>query len=127
MRAVGVVLALIGGFGIVVTLGAYVLSSVCWEYCDESPTVGEALKFALPFGLVTLAFLTAAAHLFMPGRGSWPRAIVVAVGSAVLGGLLTWAAVAFWDAVDGGLAAWLVAAALAGAWLYTTAFAAGRS
>ena len=31
MRAVGVVLALIGGFGIVLTMGVFVLSSVCWE------------------------------------------------------------------------------------------------
>jgi hypothetical protein len=60
-----------------------------------------------------------------PGRGSWPRALVVAIGSAVLGGLLTWAAVAFWEAVDGGLAAWVVFVAPAGAWLYATAFAAG--
>jgi hypothetical protein len=124
MRAVGVVLALIGGFGVVVTLGAFVLSSVCWEYCEDEPSVGDALQFALPFGLVTFAFLTAAAHLFMPGRGSWPRALAVAVGSAVLGGLLTWAAVAFWEAVDGGVLAWVVVAALAGAWLYATAFAA---
>jgi hypothetical protein len=56
MRAVGAVLALIGGFGVVVTMGAFVLSSVCWEYCEDEPTVGDALEFALPFGLVTLAF-----------------------------------------------------------------------
>jgi hypothetical protein len=125
MRAVGVVLALIGGFGLVVTMGAFVLSSICWEYCEDEPTVGDALQFALPFGLVTLAFLTAAAHLLTPGRGSWPRAVVVALGSAVLGGLLTWAAVAFWEAVDGGVLAWIGGVALAGAWLYSTAFAAG--
>ena len=99
MRAVGVVLALIGGFGVVVTMGAFVLSSVCWEYCEDEPTVGDALQFALPFGLITLAFLTGAAHLLTPGRDSWPRAIVVALGSAVLGRLLTWAAVAFWSMV----------------------------
>ena len=49
------------------------------------------------------------------------------LGSAVLGGLLTWAAVAFWEAVDGGPAGWIGALALAGAWLYTTAFMAGRA
>ncbi len=125
VRAVGVVLALIGGFGIVVTMGAFVLSSVCWEYCEDEPTVGDALRFALPFGLITIAFLTAAAHLFMPGRGSFLRALGVAVGSAVLGGLLTWAAVALWEAVDGGVLAWIAVVALAGAWLCSTAFAAG--
>jgi hypothetical protein len=124
MRAVGVVLALIGGFGIVVTMGAFVLSSVCWEYCEDEPTVGASLQFALPFGLVALAFLTAAAHLLTPGRGSWPRALLVAIGSAVLGGLLTWAAVAFWEAAGRGPLAWLGVLALAGAWLYATAFAA---
>ena len=50
MRAVGVVLALIGGFGVVLTMGVFVLSSVCWEYCEDEPTVGDALQFALPFG-----------------------------------------------------------------------------
>ena len=118
-------LALIGGFGIVLTMGVFVLSSVCWEYCEDEPTVGDALQFALPFGLVTLAFLTAAAHLLMPGRGSFLRALVVALGSAVLGGLLTWAAVAFWEAVDGGVLAGSRLLALASAWLYATAFAAG--
>lgn len=49
----------------------------------------------------------------------------MALGSAVLGGLLTWAAVAFWEAVDGGPPGWIGALALAGAWLYTTAFMAG--
>ena len=77
VRAVGVVLALIGGFGIVVTMGAFVLSSVCWEYCEDEPTVGDALQFALPFGLITLAFLTAAAHLLdararLVACGRWP-------------------------------------------------------
>jgi hypothetical protein len=42
MRAVGVALALIGGFGVVVTMGAFALSSVCWEYCEDEPTVGDA-------------------------------------------------------------------------------------
>jgi hypothetical protein len=60
MRAVGGVLALIGGFGLVLTMGVFVLSSVCWEYCEDEPT------------------------------------------SAVLGGLLTWAAVALWQATGGG-------------------------
>ena len=50
MRAVGVVLALIGGFGIVLTMGVFVLSSVCWEYCEDEPTVGHSLQIALPFG-----------------------------------------------------------------------------
>ena len=122
MRAVGVVLALIGGFGLVLTMGVFVLSSVCWEYCEDEPTVGDALQFAVPFGLVTLAFLTAAAHLLMPGRGSWPRALMVAIGSAVLGGLLTWAAVALWEATGGGPLGGIGLLALAGAWLYTTAF-----
>jgi hypothetical protein len=45
-------------------MGAFVLSSVCWEYCEDEPTVGDALQFALPFGLVTLAFLTAGAWLY---------------------------------------------------------------
>ena len=102
MRAVGVVLALIGGFGIVLTMGVFVLSSVCWEYCEDEPTVGHSLQIALPFGVATLAFLTAAAHLLTPGRGSWPRALVVAIASAVLGGLLTWAAVVLWEATGGG-------------------------
>ena len=124
MRAVGVVLALIGGFGIVLTMGVFVLSSVCWEYCEDEPTAGEALQFAFPFGLVALAFLTAAAHLLMPGRGSWPRALVVAIASAVLGGLLTWAAVSLWQATGGGPLGGIGLLALAGAWLSATAFAA---
>ena len=127
MRAVGVVLALIGGFGIVLTMGVFVLSSVCWEYCEDEPTVGDSLQIALPFGLVTLAFLTAAAHLLTPGRGSWPRALVVAIASAVLGGLLTWAAVVLWEATGGGPLGGIGLLALAGAWLYATAFAAGRA
>ena len=122
MRAVGVALALIGGVGLVLTMGVFVLSSVCWEYCEDEPTAGEALQFAFPFGLVALAFLTAAAHLLMPGRGSWPRAVVVAIASAVLGGLLTWAAVALWQATGGGPLGGIGLLALAGAWLYTTAF-----
>jgi hypothetical protein len=125
MRAVGVVLALIGGFGIVLTMGVFVLSSVCWEYCEDEPTVGHSLQIALPFGVVTLAFLTAAAHHLTPGRGSWPRALVVAIASAVLGGLLTWAAVALWEATGGGPLGGIGLLALAGAWLYSTAFAAG--
>ena len=44
MRAVGVVLALIGGFGIVLTMGVFVLSSVCWEYCEDEPTVGTRCR-----------------------------------------------------------------------------------
>ena len=53
VRAVGVVLALIGGFGIVVTMGAFVLSGLGapGKYCEDEPTVGDALQFALPFGL----------------------------------------------------------------------------
>jgi hypothetical protein len=127
MRAVAVVLALIGGFGVVITMGAFVLSSACWEYCEDEPTVGDALQFALPFGLVALAFLAAAANLFMPGRGSWPRALGVALGSMVLGGLLTWAAVGVYEAVDGGWLARLAWAVLAGVWLGATAGAAMRS
>ena len=60
MRAVGVVLALIGGFGIVLTMGVFVLSSVCWEYCEDEPTVGHSLQIALPFGV---------AHARVPHRG----------------------------------------------------------
>jgi hypothetical protein len=83
MRAVGVVPALVGGFGIVLTMGV------------------------------------------SPGRGSWPRALVVAIASAVLGGLLTWAAVALWQATGGGPLGAIGLLAPAGAWLYTTAFMAG--
>jgi hypothetical protein len=74
--------------------------------------------------VVTLAFLAAAAHLLTPGRGSWPRALVVAIASAVLGGLLTWAAVALWQATGGGPVGGIGLLALC-AWLYGTAFAAG--
>jgi hypothetical protein len=124
MRAVGWVLALVGAFGIVLTMGVFVLSGVCWEYCEDEPTVGHSLQVALPFGLVTLAFLTAGAHLLMPGRGSWPRALVVAIALAVLGGLLTWAAVVLWEATGGGPLGGIGFLALAGAWLYSTAFTA---
>ena len=51
-RAVAVVLALLGGALAVVTVGAYVFSTFCWEYCEpeDEPTVWDGFKFALPFG-----------------------------------------------------------------------------
>ena len=51
----------------------------------------------------------------------------MAIASAVLGGLLTWAAVVLWEATGGGPLGGIGLLALAGAWLYATAFAAGAA
>lgn len=122
--------ALFGGALVVVTLGAYVLSSFCWEYCEpeDAPSAWDALKFALPFGLAAIGVMTVAAYLFMIApplrRGSWPRALVVSVGSCVAGGLLFAGFVAWYDELPSDGVMWLAGAALVIVWDALTGVAA---
>lgn len=125
-RLAAVVLALLGGALVVVTVGAYFLSTFCWEYCEpeDEPTVWDGLKFALPFALAAIGLVTAAAYLFMAARGSWPRALAVAVGSCVAGGLLFAGFAAWYDKLGSDAAAWALGAAAVVAWEALTAIAA---
>ena len=127
-RAVAVVLALIGGGLVVVTVGAYFLSTFCWEYCEpeDEPTVWDGLKFALPFGIAALGLMTVAVTLFMRGGGSWMRALLVAIGSCVVGALLFWGFVWLYDALDSEAAGWVIGLAVVVVWVETTGLVARR-
>jgi hypothetical protein len=89
-RAVAVVLALLGGALVVITVGAYFLSTFCWEYCEpeDEPTTWDGVKFALPFGLVALGLMTAAVTVWTRGSLSWPTSLALALGLCVSAGLL---------------------------------------
>jgi hypothetical protein len=89
-RAIAVLLGLIAGALSVVTLGAYVFSSFCWEYCEpeDAPTTWDALKFALPFGILALGLMTAAVLVWTRASLSWPRSVGLGLGLCVAAGLL---------------------------------------
>jgi hypothetical protein len=95
-RAGAAVLGLLGGALAAATLGAYVFSTFCWEYCEpeDAPTVWDGLKFALPFGILSVGLMTAAVTVWTRGRLSWPRTAAIALGLCVAGGALFWGAVA---------------------------------
>ena len=80
-RAVAVLLGLIGSALAVITLGAYVFSTFCWEYCEpeDEPTLWDGVKFALPFGLLAVGLMTAAVTVWTRGRISWPRSVALAL------------------------------------------------
>ena len=89
-RVIAVVLGVLGGGLAVVTLGAYVFSTFCWEYCEpeDEPTVWDGLKFALPFGIAALGLMTAAVTVWTHGRWSWVRSLAIGLGLCVAAGLL---------------------------------------
>ena len=89
-QAIAVLLGLIASACAVVTLGAYVFSTFCWEYCEpeDEPTTWDGVKFALPFGLVALGLMTAAVTVWTRGSLSWPQSIALALGLCVGAGLL---------------------------------------
>jgi hypothetical protein len=89
-RAIALLLGLIASACAVVTLGAYVFSTFCWEYCEpeDEPTTWDGVKFALPFGLVALGLMTAAVTVWTRGSLSWPTSLALALGLCVSAGLL---------------------------------------
>jgi hypothetical protein len=95
-RAIAALLALLGGGLAVITLGAYAFSTFCWEYCEpeDEPTVWDGVKFALPFGLVAVALMTAAVLVWTRGRWRWPQAVAIAFGLCVASGALFWGVLA---------------------------------
>jgi hypothetical protein len=121
----GAIAALLGAALLVLSVGAYFVSTFCWEYCEpeDEPTTWDGLQFALPFGLLAIGVMTVAVTLFTAGRGSWQRALVVAVASCVVGGALVVGFGALWDELP---AAEVVGAALVALWATLTAAAARR-
>jgi hypothetical protein len=99
-RAVAVVLGLLGGALAVVTTGAYIFSTFCWEYCEpeDAPTFWDGFKFALPFGVAALGLMAAAVTVWRSGRGSWLGAFAIALGLCVAVPLLFWGVIALFTA-----------------------------
>jgi hypothetical protein len=95
-QAAAALLGLLGGALAVVTLGAYAFSTFCWEYCEpeDEPTVWDGVKFALPFGLLAVALMTAAVTVWTRRRRPWPQAVAIAFGLCVAAGALFWGVVA---------------------------------
>jgi len=95
-RVVAVVLGVLGGGLAVLTVGAYVFSTFCWEYCEpeDAPTFWDGFKFALPFGLAAIGLMTAAVTVFTRGRWSWMRSLAIALGLCVVIPLLFWGVLA---------------------------------
>lgn len=95
-RAVAALLGLLGGALAVITFGAYVFSTFCWEYCEpeDKPTLWDGVKFALPFGLLAVGLMTAAVTVWTRGRMPWPRSVALAFGLCVAAGALFWGGLA---------------------------------
>ena len=95
-RFVAVVLALLGAALAVVTTGAFIFSTVCWEYCEpgDAPTFWDGFKFALPFGILAIGLMTAAVTVFTRGQGSWVGSLGIAVGLCVVVPLVFWGVLA---------------------------------
>jgi len=95
-RAVAVLLGLLGSAAAVVTLGAYVFSTFCWEYCEpeDAPTFWDGAKFALPFGVVAVGLMTAAVTVWTRGSRGWPQTIAIAFGLCVAAGAVFWGVLA---------------------------------
>jgi len=89
-RVVAVVLGVLGGGLAVVTLGAFAFSTFCWEYCEpeDAPTFWDGFQFALPFGLVAVALMTAAVAVWTRRRWSLLRSLAIGLGLCVAVGLL---------------------------------------
>jgi uncharacterized BrkB/YihY/UPF0761 family membrane protein len=109
---VAMLVALLGGALIVVTVFLYFLVASCPEYCEPEERPGwDGFETALPFGMAAIAVLTVAAYLFMIGppvrRPTWPRALVVAVGSCAAGALVVVAFATWYDELPGEVAAWV--------------------
>jgi len=88
--------------------------------------VWDGLKFALPFGVLALGFVTTAVTLFGTGRGSWMRALLVAIGACVAGALLFWGFVWLYEALDSEAAGWVIGLAIVVAWVELTGLVARR-
>jgi hypothetical protein len=127
-RAVAVVLALLGGALVVITVGAFVISTFCWEYCEpeDAPTFWDGLKFALPFGVAALGLTMIAVTLFMGGGGSWVGGLLVAIGACVGAALLFWGVAALYEPLGSGVVSWVVGIAVTVAWVEGTALVARR-
>ena len=95
-RFVAIVLGLLGGALAVVTTGAYIFSTFCWEYCEpgDEPTFWDGFQFALPFGLVAIGLMTAAVTVWTSGRGRWLRSLAIALGLCVAVPLVFWGVLA---------------------------------
>jgi hypothetical protein len=95
-QAAAALLGLLGSALAVVTLGAYVFSTVCWEYCEpaDEPTFWDGAKFALPFGILAIGLMTAAVTVWTRAQLSWPRSVVLAIGLCVASGALFWGGLA---------------------------------
>ena len=87
---------MLAGALVVVTMGAYVFSTFCWEYCEpeDEPTFWDGAKFALPFALVAVGLMTAAVAVWTSGRGPWLRALGGGIGLCLLVGVVFAAGVA---------------------------------
>jgi hypothetical protein len=95
-QVVAGVLGLLGGALAVVTTGAYIFSTVCWEYCEpgDEPSFWDGFEFALPFGLIALGLMTTAVTGWTRGERSLLRSFAIAVGLCVAVPVLFWGVLA---------------------------------
>ena len=126
-----VLVSLVGGALLVLAAIVFVLWGYCEDECDKPPrTEWAALTAALPFALGAIGLMWVAAYLFMIGpperRGSWPRALGVAVGSCVLFTAAFAGLIALVTSAGEGTTPWIVGVPAVVVWEAVTSLAARR-